>query len=438
MRLNYASYRSKKTFCLMLSLLTILNGYALFFAGTFSIGMMIAAGYAVAGVTKWLTNSKKKRIFYSPIWLLIFFIVLTLISMLFISQIKYIDMFYDIAKITVWAMMISFAGYFYFDYKIFARFMIRIAVLATIYLIVQVIAVTFLEISIPNALNFGIIRPTYSGYSFNVNHLASQIRLSSFWMEPAQYGNYVVATLAVLLFDRNTKIPKRKLIIGLLVLGIFLSTSSGAIYMMLIFFILYFLKSKNRFKTISISFLILSLCLVFLFSDFSTLDRLSGMGTFGYSLYRSLTKIELWRDSARIGASFDVISSLSEYGIHKYIGLGVGNEIRILNSLNRDFTYLNSFAKTVTWTGYFGVGAYLLFFLSVIRRNKGNVIGGVLALFCLMGGFYSGLWYSPDSIVFYIIAIYVTRQYSEAPPKVENSTNSPATFEKQKLKGIYK
>ena len=195
MRHNYTSYQSKKIFCFLLSLLTILNGYAFSFAGTFSIGMMIATVYALAGVFKWITRNKAKGVFYSPILLLIFFITLTLLSVLslYSSQIHYNALLYDIAKIGVWATMISLAGYFYFDYKIFVRYLIRVAVVATVFLIVQVIAITLLRISIPNAFDIGIIRPTYIEYGYSIDHLASQIRLSSFWMEPAQYGNYILA-----------------------------------------------------------------------------------------------------------------------------------------------------------------------------------------------------------------------------------------------------
>lgn len=433
MRLNYTSYRSKKLFCFLLSLLTILNGYAFFFAGTFSIAMMIATVYALAGVFKWFTRNNAKGIFYSPILLLIFFIMLTLLSVasLYSSQIHYSALLYDISKIGVWATMISLAGYFYFDYKIFAKYMIRVAVVATVLLIAQVIAITFLKISIPNAFDLGIIRPAYIEYGYSIDYLASQIRLSSFWMEPAQYGNYILAALAIGLFDRNTQIRNRKLTIYLFVFGILLSTSSGAIYMMLIFFMLYFLRSNAKNKIIVIFLLTVSLCVVFIFSNFSMLEQISGMGKLGYSVYRALTKIELWRDSARIGASFDVISSLSDYGIHKYIGLGVGNEIELLNSINREFSYLNSFAKTVTWTGYFGVMAYIMFFVSLIKRNRTNRIGRVLSLFCFIGGFYSGLWYSPDSIVFYIIAIYSIKKSSMVSPEADHHSSK-----KQILKGM--
>jgi hypothetical protein len=421
--MNYKNtcFKSEKTFCLLLSLLTILNGYAFFFAGTFSIGMMITAIYSLASVVKWFIRNEAKRILYSPILMLLFFIILTLISLLYNNKFQYGQSLYDLAKISVWSAMISFGGYFYFNYSIFIRFMIRIAVFATFYLIIQIILVTFLGISLPNALDLGIIRPTYSEYSFSINNLASEIRLSSFWMEPSQYGNYVVAALAALLFDRNTKIRKKNLIIGLFILGIFLSTSSGAIYLMFFLFILYVIKSNVRYRFILMSFITILLCIVVLIFNFSILERFNEIGTFGYSIYRSLTKIELWRDSSRIGASFDVISNFSEYGIHKYIGLGVGNELSFLKSLNREFMYLNSFAKTITWTGYLGVMSYILFFLSVYKRNKRVLLSKVLISICFIGGFYSGLWYSPDSIVFYIMAIYFVRQSSKFSHKIDKT-----------------
>lgn len=407
-----SSLSSKKVYNFLLALLTFLNGYALFFAGSFSIGMLIATAYSVLGLVQWILNPTKKGFYYPPLVVTLLFVLLSLPNIFFLPKqlINQRDVFYNISKIGVWAVMVSLTGYFYFNYRLFSRYMIRIAIVGTVFLIFQFIMVVFLKISIPNTLDFGIIRPTYLDYAYSISHFDPQIRLSSFWMEPAQYGNYVVGALVILIFDNNLKVRKKKIVTILLSLGVILSTSSGALYMMIIFFSIHLLISNKKRRNIIVLLLpFVVTVIVILFVSYPIMDKVQGMGTVGYSIYRALTKITLWRNSSRIGASFDAIIKMSEYGVHKYIGLGVGNDIGFLKRLGRDFTYLNSVARTIIWNGYFGFVAYTFIPISLFIRNKRNRVGVMFSLYCFLGGFYSGLWYSPDAIVFYTIAAYSIR-----------------------------
>lgn len=408
---QHITYNSKRRFSVLLAFLTILNGYTFFFAGSFSLGMIFASFYSILSLIRLFFGGDLKKMILSPIFVLFGFVIITLIAILTLpsSQVAYFDITYDLLKTVVWAVMISISGYFYFDYKIFSKTMISIAVISTIFLLFQFFAISILGFSIPNAINLGVIRPTYTDYIYSIGGETSQIRLSSFWLEPSQYGNYMIGALIILLFDKTNSKVKNKFYTLLILVGIVLSTSSGAIYMMIFVLFAFLISYKGRYPIIRFTLVLsafLAIPLIIIIYNSNLIFFLKDYSTFSYSLYRAITKIELWRTSARIGSSLDVINLISRMPINKFVGLGVGNEIRFLSLIGREFTYLNSIAKTITWVGFIGMGIYLIFVFDLMIKSKKSNLSIMMILFCLLGGLYSGLWYSPDSIVFYTIALY--------------------------------
>jgi hypothetical protein len=407
MTFSYTSSKSKKIFSIFLALLTILHGYAFFFAGSFSIAMMVISIYVILGFMKLITYKHINKIFYYPILMVVLYILLTLFSLIELRdyQISSTGILFNILKMGVWASVISVVGYFFFDYKIFSKIYIRIAFIATIFLLLQVIAINVFHISVPNAVDLGFIRPTYPEYIHVTDHGSSQLRMSSFWMEPSQYGNYIIGALIILLFDKNLMISNKNILKFLFVFGILVSTSSSAIFLMFVIFLIYIIINQFKYKFLNVLAIVLLLFFGIIF-NFSILDSLQNVDGIGYSIYRAVTKLEYWRESARLGSSLDAIIAILKLETAKIIGLGVGNEILFLNSLGREFTYLNSIAKTIVWTGYCGLILYFIFIYKLIERIKFNLLSTILVFVCFIGGFYSGLWYSPDSMVFYLIALY--------------------------------
>ena len=399
-------------FSLTLALLPLLNVYSLSFMAGISLGMIAAVFYSVLGLALLakFRSVNKKTIF--PIWLVVLYSTLTLIVALTSAstEIENTNMLYALAKLSTWAMLISFSSYYLLDYRLFVLYLYRIAMVATSFIYFESAAIYLLGWSVPNAIEIGPIVPNYADYQNIVaDRTSSQVRLSSFWVEPAQYGTFILLVITILLFDKAIQIRAPRLTMLFLSLGVLLSTSTASIYLTILVLMIYF-SQKFRKTTLlvfySLFIVLLIAPLAFSFS-FDSLEPLKELGVLGNSVYSALIKLVYWESSARLGSSFDAMAVMLEYDISKYVGLGMGNEGILLSDLGRDFYYLNSVAKTAIGVGYIGVAAYVMFYVYNVFKFKVSLLSCVLLSICFLGGFYSGLWYSPDSILYYCAAFYL-------------------------------
>lgn len=120
----------------------------------------------------------------------------------------------------------------------------------------------------------------------------------------------------------------------------------------------------------------------------------------------SVTKLEGWETSARLGASFKAAFSILQYDLYQLVGTGFGSEDTVMKDLNMELLYLNSFSRVFITTGILGVLSYFIFYLFLAFKFRNNRLSFVLVTYCFVGGFYSTMWTSPDSILYYSLALY--------------------------------
>lgn len=396
------TYRQKNLFALFLSLYTILNGYSSGIPGL-SIAMILCSFYSVYSI---ITLIKKNRIkvghngiVISPLIYVLALVFLSLFSILFLEshQIYFSSMIFNILKLSVWAVMISLAGYVFFDYNLFIKWIFRIGIITNLYLLLQNFTHYILGFTLTNVFDIGFIKPNYEGYGVIEGNLlnTTNYRPSSFFGEPAYFGYFIVLVLIVSLFDQTLKGNKivRSLFYSV---GIVLSTSSGAIYIMIIVWGLYFfLNESMRIKLLGISLISISTILIIVLS-FNIDSILSTMGNFGHALEYAINKVSNVSNLARVGGSFDKISGFL-HGNFIWIGKGIGNQVEL--------EYLNAIATIIAWNGIIGVILFILLIISFLKKRLDKVSIVILIVY-IINGLYSGMYLSIHSIMYLIVILY--------------------------------
>ncbi|KHA61682.1 hypothetical protein NL53_05030 [Vibrio variabilis] len=338
------------------------------------------------------------------------------IGVLFPSELgsSYTSYIYNSMKLMVWGVLIVFVGSRSFDGSRFVPLVINIALICTLYIFLQAFFAYILGFSVSNGLDLWIISANYDDYYYSQGLSSGQVRLASIWFEPAQYASYTLLALICLIFypnvskDDDNKVWK----IILLSLGLVVSTSSAAIFWLMIVITLSFVWKKNIGVLISLVFIPI---LIFSILNFSILlDYIKDQGVFGYSIYLALNKLSHWEESARLGASFQTAFEILNYGLHKYVGIGIGSESILMSSLGLELQYLNSFSRVFIWSGILGVSVFILIYFYSILINYSNKLFVILFSYCFFSGFYSTMWTSPDSILYLSLAIYSLRVRKES------------------------
>lgn len=399
------THKTKTLFTILLACLPILNVYAFVFIQGLSLGMMIATIFFGIGFFVLIYKRKINKKSFPLILLLSLWLILGSLGFFLDGWVK-IELSsyaYNLTKILVWGFIIALVSANFFYGKIFVNTVYTIAIVATIYLILQVLLVFLFGLNVSNGLNLGIISANYSDYIFDQDLDSGQVRLSSIWFEPNQYANYILLAMICLLFGEHNY-PNKKIIFLLFFLGLVLSTSTTAIMWLLILFLLMAIFHK-RTRLLMIIFFVCFSFLLFLNLD-NILNILKNYGVLGNSLYMSVTKLEGWKTSARLGASYNAAFSILNYDIYKWVGTGFGSEDHIMKSLNMELLYLNSFSRVFITTGIIGVLAYILFYLFLLFKFRRNRLSFVLVTYCFVGGFYSTMWTSPDSILYFSLAFF--------------------------------
>lgn len=371
-----------------------------------SLGMMLATFFAMYGLLVFCLFFKVTRTSIVFFTLLLVWFILGSIGFILSGpiEIESLSYFYNTSKILVWGVIIVFASGKLFDSELFVELVIKISVVTTFYLFVQAVFVYILGINISNGLNLGIITANYSDYYFEQGLGSGQVRLSSIWFEPAQYAVYVLLALICLLFSKRRNVNTLKWYTIFFALGLLISTSTAAIFWLIIILTTKIVWRGNRGVIFSIFVLAL---FIFIFSNLDmVLNEIKNYGVLGHSLFLAVTKIGHWEDSARLGASYKAAFSILDYGAYKFTGIGFGSENNLLKGLGRELLYLNSFSRVLITTGILGVMAFVLFTVFSILLSRGSKLSVVLLSFCFFSGFYSTMWTSPESILFYSLALY--------------------------------
>jgi hypothetical protein len=401
--------KSEYYYTITIALIPLLNVYGFVFIPGISLGMIITSIFAVVGFVSLISNFKISATSFPFMCLLFSWSLFGSISFFIPSSIgsDFFLYFYNLLKLLVWGILIL-SSYKYLNTSFLIRVVIFVSCLATAYIFIQAIMAYILGVTINNGFNFGIIVANYSDYNYSQDVSDGQVRLASFWFEPAQYGSYIILSLICLYFKDDLKIKRRIEKIIFLSCGLIISTSSAAIFWMLIIFFIWLLW-RGYITVISTTVFLISIFYLSIYFD-DVLVFLQGQGVLGYSIYLALTKLQYWESSARLGASYKTAFELFNLYYYKYTGIGIGSEKALMQSMGLELLYLNSFSRVFIWSGFIGVISYVVFYLFMTVKFIKFKLPIVLLTYCFISGLYSTMWTSPESILYYSLSFCLLSQ----------------------------
>lgn len=408
-----SSKRDRNRFAFWFSISFILNGYATGIPG-FSLGSLVLVIYSVIAL---LVMTKHNIVFIGqPLILIYFFSILSFLSLLTVNldNSVILNSIFAIMKLFLWALMLVATMPVFWDEVIVQKWMNRIALFLTIYIIVQSISFYGFSIYLPNIFDVGILRPYAEGYAdYEGLSRGTFLRPASLLSESSFYGNYIICVM-VLNFGRYS-IRKDNNTITLALfysVGIILSTSTAAIILLPFIWIAFINEFSLGYKLLIVFFCIISVFIVSVLNiDLKFLENSEGLGQV---LYYSIEKFKNIERSSRFGRSYAFIHNI--IGINSFIGVGIGNGANYLaRNTFISTVYMNSVTTILVESGYFGMIGFVLYILNIflvaLRKGKDKVIFILLFIY-IIKGFSSGIYFSTYGILF--LCVIYSRLYKHA------------------------
>lgn len=267
------------------------------------------------------SGKKSVKIWRLFIIIIFYYSISFLCSILLQYRPPVLDMSVRILRFMFYVIILLEVSKKYFDYQIASKWIIRISIIATLYVILQYLLYYRYSYILPGYLKIiPIYLNKYSLIDYATSYKLHFFRATSFFLEPAHYAQYAVVGLAIALF-KQTRFQFRSIIVSIVIsLGIVLSTSIQGIIITAVLWIIWipyiYKKSENKNGLIKffLSLILLSLVGYFILDTNIVHLALSRLIT-------SEANMESVAYNARFGC-FKEIYNLT--GIYRIIGMGFG------------------------------------------------------------------------------------------------------------------
>ncbi len=248
---------TNKCFSVFLALYPLLCLYKAVFR--FTVGDVLLFLFFFLAITHPVERDRR----FVPVALFIGYAFMILLVNLAFVQLRATDdmpvLLLRILKFTFYLFCVFTCGKTFFDKDIFFKSILFLGVAACIYIVIQYIAYyVFHKI----LLGYPQFLPIYLENYTELNYervYSIYFRPSSFFLEPAQFSQYVAVPLAMVLFsDKPPKGPFRVVLAGAFTAGIVLSAAGqGILYLLTLYVIFGFRAIKN--KTFALCFFLAAL-----------------------------------------------------------------------------------------------------------------------------------------------------------------------------------
>lgn len=240
----------------------------------------------------------------------------------------------------------------YFDLVYAKKALIFVAILSSLFVIIQQIMYTSFGVRIPG-FYMPLVMNEQIRFYWDLDELAQVLyRPGGFFLEPSHYTQYIVLPFLMILFSDYVKYKYIK--IAIIMIGVFCSTSGMGMVLLTTIIIIYFLfTNKNKLQCGLLLIILLSL-LYYMFSvqdsNFivKAIERINGENQFG--------GVALQMRSS----SFNLLLNLD--AIQIIFGVGFGN-IPL-------YVYYNGWSYILWCFGIVGVCLFLNFLVFLFRRGN--------------------------------------------------------------------
>lgn len=390
--------KQHSSFAFWFAISFILNGYSSGVPGA-SLGTIVFVIMIFFSLLQ--SNHSHIKVHVAMILLVSIFFVITCIDIAIVDSVGNVSI--GILKLIVWTMMICWVCPVYFRYDEVLKWFTRIANILMIYLIIQITSYVVFSFYLPNIFDYGLIKP-YDDVYANMEGIENfAYRPASFLSESSFCGNYLLCTLVMYLDKCANQIKRNQILYALFIsMGIVLCTSTSAIVLLLIVWLIFYSVFPQKWKFI---ILIIVSCI----SIYIVTGHINQNSKLGYSMVYAFDKFSNLDHSRRFGRSYDYLDLLSPS--EKWFGVGVGNEMSFLKSkTSMDTLYLNSISTILVQTGYMGLFVFFIFILALYYRTykAKSLMAFSLLLAYTIKGFASGIYFSTYGIMFLMIIYSAT------------------------------
>lgn len=369
--INKASHLNK-WFTIIVILMPILNIYS---AGISSLGIGDVLSVVVIPFllvsNRWKIRSTEKQ--YSRFAL--YFVLISFIMTIFISGYSLTQFALKGLRFIIYTILIICFGRDWFDVDYGFKLYIRISTIAATYLILQYILKTFFSITLPITIPYlKLLYTDSTGAAYNEQLLQMYsifgYRAPGFFKEPSHFCQYVVLSVAILLFKSASSV-KRNVSISIIIAAIIVSYSAIGYISLVATIIIWFLYTyKSRSLVNNLFFLVIgSFVIVFL-------SIKSGAFSSAVSRINTINYTHAATGNLRLLRGFYVYQQIPF--VFKILGIGFGNYSAFIdafgiqtffdNLVDKHSEYMSAISCVLLNSGLIGLGLYISGLIAIFRK----------------------------------------------------------------------
>lgn len=376
-----------KLFSVFLALLPVIAIYSSGIPG-FNLADIILMLFLAASVI--MGSNKTYRIDTRLVRILSFCVYICTMPLL-IGAVSQTTVFSDVVvrtiRILFYIISATFLSRRHLDTRTFKKAVVRISLLAVVYIVIQYIAYNLFEYYLVGYLPFlEVYQAGYEGVDYLSKFEMQFFRPTSFFLEPAHCSRFLIIGLVLVLFKR--RIRRRDYIFAVMIaMGILLTTSGQGYIMVAIVFLCFVFF--NPYKKLSITKFgralgLLSLAAIFILIVYFSTDIIQN--TFS----RIFNDTSTGAVSARLGTLTEI---LDEEPLYLIFGHGYG-------AVPYENAWMSGITYVLYGSGIIGLLILLSFFIkSIFVKKTANKIIALVFLF---------LFFTDDAFNSYMTVIYLS------------------------------
>lgn len=393
----FDSDRLKLIYNLLMVLFPVLGIYTTFVPSVNLGELLLMAAFPFL-----MVDAFHKNVVLNPYWnFLIYSLVSSFMVVMNEQTVDYMNVVFMTLRLFFHASLYIWLGYVYLDIGLLMRIYKVFVYVAVCLIFAQWIIFKLTGYLIPYLIPWLELRWTIKSpaevFAYRATHLP--LRLSAFFVEPADYAQFITPFYIYLLFKEEKKTRTEWIFVLLIVASVVISTSALFLISIVMISFLWFIRTIKkhgitRAGILVVTFLMIAL-LIYLMAE-------GGMNIVSGFLER-LSEIDSSKGATsgnmRVLRGFAVFSKLDF--IHKLFGVGVGNTYSY--SLSHDIrtpydygtsenfiNFMSSLSNILVWNGAVGFAIYLAVMIRqyLCSERVGKVLILYLAILMLSASIY--------------------------------------------------
>ena len=339
-------------------------------------------------------DALNKNVEINPYWnFLVYSLVSTFLVVMSEQTVDYMNVVFMVLRLFFHAALYVWLGYLYLDIKLLMK-IYKVFVYAAVGLIfAQWIVFRLTGYLIPYLIPWFQLRWTIKSpaevFAYRASH--TPLRISAFFVEPADYAQFITPFYIYLLFKKEKKTRTEWIFVGLILLSVLIATSALFLISIVLVSLIWLVWKIKNHGVSSVGLILLSgafVALLLYMAMSGDMENLEG-------LLDRLSEIDSSKGATsgnmRVLRGFAVFSKLDP--INKIFGVGVGNTFSysISHGIKTPYDYgtsenfinfMSSLSNILVWNGAVGFVIYLAVMIRQYIRSER--VGKVLLLYLLI------------------------------------------------------